>query len=211
MARSSRAPAGEESAGAVVAKYQTLPELWSPERVSIDPGSKACAVAISDGARAELQWVGMVCPSNPSGPGYADRLDAAHVVVERPEANGRDTPPDDLIAITAAGFFLAGLVAGGPVRVTTPREWKGQTPKPVHHGRLWAVLTPSEHALLGGDETKEAISAARRRGAYDRWSKPGARYYRASELPTVRGVRITHDILDAAALNLWDSGRLPGP
>jgi hypothetical protein len=66
-------------------------------------------------------------------------------------------------------------------------------------------------ALLGGADTARAIVAACKRGAGDRWSKPGARYYRASELPTVRGVRITHDILDAAALNLWDSGRLPGP
>lgn len=138
-------------------------------------------------------------------------LDAWRVVVERPEANGRSTPPDDLIAITAAGFFLAGLFAGGPVRVTTPREWKGQTPKPIHHGRLWDALSRAERTLLGGAPTEAAIRSARQRGAKDRWSKPGATYYRASEFPTVNGVKITHDILDASALNLWDSGRLAGP
>lgn len=167
-----------------------------------------CAVAIADfqGVKA-LTWVGMVVPLFTCL--GAER--AYRVVVERPEANGRDTPPDDLIAITCAGFFLAGQLAGGPVGVATPREWKGQTPKPAHHNRLWTALSASERALLGGDATAAAIQAACKRGAKDRWSKPGARYYQASELPTVRGTKITHDILDASALNLYDSGRLPGP
>ncbi len=192
-------------------KYQTLPELWSPDCVAIDPGAKACAVAISDGSRYLLQWVGMVAPMFASGPHPSDSLGALRVIVELPEANGRATPPDDLIAITAAGFFLAGLIAGGPVRAVTPREWKGQTPKPAHHRRLWAALTPAEQGLLGGAPTLAAIASACQRGAKDRWRKPGATYYRASELPTVRGTKITHDILDASALNLYDSGRLPGP
>jgi hypothetical protein len=194
-----------------VPKYQTLPRLWSPSCVSIDPGAKACAVAISDGSCLLLQWVGMVCPQFTSGPADSDRLDAGRVIVELPEANGRATPPDDLIAITAAGFFLAGMIAGGPVRAVTPREWKGQTPKPAHHKRLWAALSAAERELLGGAPTLKAIEAACQRGAKDRWRKQGARYYRASEFPTVRAVKITHDILDASALNLYDSGRLPGP
>ncbi len=190
-------------------KYQTLPELWCPGCVAIDPGAKACAVAISD-AKA-LVWVGMVNAFAPDV-GCLHRLEAARVIVERPEANGRATPPDDLIAITAAGFFLAGLIAGGPVRAVTPREWKGQTPKPAHHRRLWEALSAAERELLGGAATLAAITAACQRGAKDRWRKPGARYYRASELPTVRRTtKITHDILDASALNLYDSGRLPGP
>lgn len=190
-------------------KYQTLPELYAPRSISIDPGSKACAVAISvDNGR--IHWVGMVAPTFAALPRSA-RMGARRVIVERPEANGRDTPPDDLIAITAAGFFLAGQLAGGEVRSVTPREWKGQTPKPVHHRRLWGALGATEKALLGGEATAAAIASACKRGAADRWSKPGARYYLASELPTVRGTKITHDILDASALNLYDSGRLPGP
>jgi hypothetical protein len=192
-------------------KYQTLPDVWLASghaaRTSIDPGSKSCAVACSD-RNDQLIWVGAVEPPElrPRGPG------CECVIIERPEANGRATPPDDLIAITAAGFFLAGLIAGGPVRSVTPREWKGQVPKPAHHRRLWEALSAAERELLGGAATLAAITAACQRGAKDRWRKPGATYYRASELPTVRRTtKITHDILDTSALNLYDSGRLPGP
>ncbi len=185
-------------------KYQTLPLLESTDRGGIDPGAQACAVALS-GLTYELHWVGMIAWLD----SYCGRL-IHRCVVERFEVvHGSD--PDDLFRATAAGFLLAGRITGGDVRAVTPREWKGQTPKPAHHKRLWAALTPAERELLGGAPTLAAIAAACQRGAKDRWRKPGARYYRASELPTVRGVKITHDILDASALNLYDSGRLPGP
>ncbi len=89
-----------------------------------------------------------------------------------------------------------------------PAEWKGNTPKPPHHKRMWEALTPAERTLLGGAKTFGAIVAACMRGAKDRWQKPGARYYRAREFPTVNGTKITHDILDASALALYALGRI---
>ena len=73
---------------------------------------------------------------------------------------------------------------------------------------MWKALAPSERALLGGEATRKAIEAACLRGAKDRWSKPGATYYRARELPKVNGQKITHDMLDAAALALYALGRI---
>ncbi len=185
----------------------SLPVFWQGDRGSIDPGVKACAFAVSRPGDRVVYAVASVPP-------LADAILGARLgsmIVELPEANGRTTPPDDLIRMTAAGFLLAGQITANPVRAVTPRTWKGTTPKPAHHRRLWAALAPAEKLLLGGEQTHAAIAAACQRGARDGWSKDGKRYYLASELPTIRGVKITHDILDAVALNLFDSGRLAGP
>jgi hypothetical protein len=76
---------------------------------------------------------------------------------------------------------------------------------------MWRELSVAEQALLGGGVTSVAIVGACERGAVDGWAKPGARYYRASELATVDGLRIDHNILDAVALLLFGLGRLKGP
>jgi hypothetical protein len=132
------------------------------------------------------------------------------VVVEIPQADGRAAPVEDLIKIAVAGMKLATWCAGraGEIVEYRPREWKGSTPKPPHHARMWRVLTPAEQALLGGERTAAAILAACKRGAAAGWKKPGATYYRASEFPTVNGTKITHDILDAVALALYDLKRI---
>jgi hypothetical protein len=164
--------------------------------VFIDPGKHSCACALMRRRSLTALEATNVCPE------WAAVTD---VVLELPEANGRSTPPDDLIAITATGCLIAGRLAGrnGCVRLVTPRQWKGSVPKPVHHHRMWDALTPAERALLGGPRTLAAIVAASLRGAGDRWQKKGAAYYRKAELPA----GITHDLLDAAAGGLYAVGR----
>lgn len=174
---------------------------------AIDPGVRQCAVAVA--ANSNLVDTRMV-PSHemprPSSP-YCD------VILEKPQADGRSMTTDDAIALTEAGANLARAVAGREhsVRAVTVREWKGGVPKPIHHARLWAVLTDAERDILGGLATARAIQLACERGAVDRWAKDGKLFYRARELPTVDGLKITHDILDAAALLMFGLGRLPGP
>lgn len=135
-----------------------------------------------------------------------------HVIVEVPTIRGDATPnPEDLLLIAILGSRLAERFAkdGRNVREVRPSQWKGNVPKPAHHMRqLWPHLTDAERNLLGGSRTHKAILAAAMRGAKDRWQKQGARYYRASELPTVNGLKITHDLLDAAALALYALGRI---
>jgi hypothetical protein len=178
----------------------------TPEHlISIDPGVKACAVAtwLRGTLVLATSWPAGTLPSGMGS--VPDR-----VVWELPQADGRATPADDLIALTAAGADLARAFAGlgGEVKAYRPRDWKGSTPKPVHHARLWEALTDAERLLLGGSVTASAIWAACERGATDRWRKAGATYYRARELPSVDGRKITHDLLDAVALGLYDLGRL---
>ncbi len=154
--------------------------------LAIDPGVKACACARFDPA-------GLTCVEFMTAPwaGHLERPD--HVIVERPEQDGRSfsARPKDLMALAWAGAALAYSV-GAPVTEYTPSEWKGQVPKPVQHMRLWLRLTAPERALLGGPATEAVIHAAARKGGLEKWSKPGAAYYPRSF--------ITHNLLDAVAL-----------
>lgn len=170
--------------------------------LAIDSGYPSCAAAaaISD----VLTRVGEVSIDSGSFFGYCP-FDA--VIVEVPTLRGGATPnPEDLLLITSVGCRLAERFVkdGRHVREVRPSEWKGNTPKPPHHARMWEALSPAERTLLGGVRTHKAILAACKRGAADRWRKPGARYYRKSELPA----GISHDILDAAALALFALGRI---
>lgn len=174
--------------------------------LAIDSGSPLCAVATAwDGA---LSWVGTA------------GLDSAYievpeqferVVVEVPTVRGAATPnPEDLILIATVGVRLAERFAAhfSGIEEYRPAQWKGNTPKPPHHRRMWDALCDSEKKLLGGAKTLDAIDSACLRGARDRWSEKGSTYYRARELPTVNGTKITHDILDASALALYALGRI---
>ncbi len=173
-------------------------------RLAIDSGSPLCACAA---ARRDRLW-------------FVDELALAdltgtfdRVAVEIPQIRP-DTPNgDDLILIAVAGARMAQKAAGrnGEVVEYRPSQWKGSVPKPPHHARMWDALKPEEQKMLGGVKTKRAIDSACLRGAQDCWRKKGnsASYYRASEFPTVNGTKITHNILDAVALALYDMGRIP--
>jgi hypothetical protein len=170
--------------------------------LSIDPGyakaSKGCACAATTGQILTGVW--FTRPENHTR--FTRHVSA--VVVEKPQWDGRDATAQVLIELTYQGALLAGLYAGedgADVIAYTPRDWKGSEPKPVHHGRLWKILDADERAILGGDRTGAIIQAAKEKGALNRWARPGVTYYpRNFE---------THNLLDAAALNLFHLGRLP--
>ncbi len=172
--------------------------------ISIDPGKQACAAArFSDDTMHAVGWL----PSfkRCSNVWWADRA-----VYELPQADGRSVPADDLIIIAAAGAELAAACSLDVHRYQV-REWKGSLPKAAHHHQSWTLFTEAEQALLGGEATLAAITAACGRGAKVRWQKRGAlagnHFYSDRELPTVGGLKITHDMLDAAILGLHDLGR----
>lgn len=128
-----------------------------------------------------------------------------HVVVEQPQQDARSwgIPPAVLIALAWEGAKLGGLYAGtcgAILHDPLVRDWKAGEKKPAHHKRLWAVLEPSERALLGGAPTLQAINRACEKGALCRWSLPSAQLYPSTFK--------THNLLDAAALLAWALGRL---
>ena len=171
--------------------------------IAIDPGgAKGCAVAHFAGGVFDAVITGCSVP-------WLTRWRPRVVIVERPQVDGR-TRGRERGTLDAAwnGALLAGYIAGtggAEVRVVEPREWKGSVAKPVHHKRLWAVLSEHERAKLGGEATERAIVEACERGAAERWRQSGERYYRAA-----RGA-VTHDALDAVALGCWATFRLAGP
>src|SRR5690606_33487710 len=120
-------------------------------------------------------------------------------------------PTDDLIRTAVGGAKVAAWLAPDVVEYQ-PRQWKGSLPKAAHHRQAWDVFSAEEQTLLGGAATLVAIERACERGASARWQKRGAlagsHFYSARDLPTVGGLKITHDLLDAAVLGLHDLGRL---
>jgi hypothetical protein len=158
--------------------------------LAIDPGVKECACAFfRDGALFMADFRRAPCRRAP----WPGRTGVDVAIVERPEQDGRSftARPKDLMNLAWAGAALAYSV-GAPVTEYTPSQWKGQVPKPAQHKRLWERLSPDERAILGGAATEKAIHDAARKGALDRWKKPGASYY-------PRSFR-AHNLLDAVAL-----------
>ena len=127
------------------------------------------------------------------------------VIIEKPQQDARTygVPPKVAIELTWQGAILGAYYAGaswGEVSGFTPHEWKGSEQKPIQHGRLWRILSTDERRVLGGAATGEQIDAAKRKGALDRWGRPGDRYYPKSFL--------MHNKLDSTALGTWYLRRL---
>lgn len=173
--------------------------------LSIDPAADECAVAAWNQQRlVEVR----VWPRSLRAADDSAFVDAA--VVEIPQADGRSAPADDLLRVAVTGARLAEYAAGrfGEIVEARPREWKGSLPKAVCHERMWRALSDAERALLGGAQTCKAIANACNRGAKARWKKHANHHYSNRDLPTVDGIKISHDILDAVSLGLWYLGRL---
>lgn len=178
--------------------------------IAIDPGyskrSQGCACALFFDDELVSVWF----ERRPSSPRLLSRGDIqAHVmdlvVVEEPQQDERTRgiPPEVIARLAWEGGTLGAMYAGlygCKFAGRTPTAWKGGLQKPVHHGRLWGVLTDEERNVLGGDATLREIEAAKERGALARWKRPGVEYYRSGWT--------THNLLDAAALGATELGRL---
>lgn len=174
---------------------------------AIDPGYAArgegCAVAIFvEGVLARAYFA----RPDKLGEALGDmgmRVGGSAVYWECPQVDTRTrVSVPACVKLAAVGGMLAGMYAGAwgaTIRAVSPSEWKGSTAKPVHHARMWRTLHDTERWLLGGAATLQEIESAQRKGALDRWSRPGASYYPARWN--------THNLLDAAALGLWAVGR----
>jgi hypothetical protein len=173
------------------------------ELAAIDAGAVECAVALYSHRRLYR-----IC--NLPTAGLLGTVRCYRAVYEIPQADGRTAPADDLIRTAVGGAKVAAWLARD-VAEYQPRQWKGSLPKAAHHHQSWTLFTEAEQALLGGEATLAAITAACARGAKVRWQKRGAlagnHFYSDRELPTVGGLKITHDLLDAAILGLHDIGR----
>ncbi len=127
--------------------------------VGIDPGTRMCGVAISDGAKPV--WAGLV-RSNAltlarraaemagglrsilealaeEGRIAAPGSRADHGCVELPQFYGTDKSKgdvNDLIDIAFVGGAMTTALGCVSLMAPLPRQWKGTLPKEIHHERL---------------------------------------------------------------------------
>jgi hypothetical protein len=169
----------------------------------IDPAvhDQACAW-FTDGV---LSAVGMFPREAFMRPGEPCALD--HFWIERMRiyqgkaSKGED--PNDLIDVTGASYFVEACVAmrGGPrASYVYATDWKGQIKKPVHHMRIWSVLTPLEKAIIATaigmseDAIKKKIDEACRKFAL--------------KGKVVGYSWVAHNIFDAVGIGLWHLRRV---
>lgn len=65
----------------------------------------------------------------------------------------------DLIDVQAVGCSVVGLVCRS-VRLVVPRDWKGGTPKDIHHKRMLRALTSWELNQMSAAGTYEIVERA---------------------------------------------------
>ncbi len=118
--------------------------------IGVDPGVRECGVAIEalSGAghrcayRAFLVG-GTLAEMGRDIRGQVPLLGALSICVEGQQFYGTERSkgdPNDLIRLAqVAGAVLGGLLTGRPdatYSMPLPRQWKGSTPKAIHHTRL---------------------------------------------------------------------------
>ncbi len=169
---------------------------------AVDPGTKVCAVALFD----DSGWLKYIDFTDYTLSGRYGTLytrahidGRIHVVCEKPQFDSRVSKHVIDLAWTGAAVAYS-LAAGGPVTAYTPSQWKGSVQKPVHHHRIWQVLTPAERAVFP-EGTEARIAEACRKGGLDNWRKSGGEYYGKAKGSEV------HNYLDACALGLHHLGR----
>ncbi len=76
-------------------------------------------------------------------------------------------PPNDIVKLAHGAGRWCGIyeVLGVPWHLVEPAEWKGQVPKPVHHARIWAKLSPEEQDVVG--RCLKGVPAGQRHNALD--------------------------------------------
>jgi len=127
--------------------------------LAVDPG-KDTGLAFFRGAR--LVGVQLVDGADPPRIGGIDAI-----VCEIPHAgDGRATKSDIITLSVRAGLAIGAARAPGvTLRLVTPSDWKGQTPKDVSHARTLGLLDAQERAVL--DAALGKIPRGRRHNILD--------------------------------------------
>ncbi len=156
---------------------------------AIDPGNVAARGHSNYLAHFDNEELIDICPTT----WQSMRLEAYPdvVVIEKPQQDGRSTrvPPRVLIDLAWNGALLAGALRPRSLVCYTPNDWKGQVSKPVHHLRLWRVLSTIERKCFPAD-TEERI----RKGAEATARAAGKLKNYSFE---------AHNLLDAVGLGLF--------
>jgi hypothetical protein len=167
----------------------------------IDPGeAKDCALAcFEQGYLASLDWVNAEAIKPVAGR-IATQPDS--ILWEKPQIYPKSKGnPNQMVDLAVAGAEAVTYLRIGwgvplvKVRSVLPRDWKGTIAKPVHHMRLWPILTRAERALFPADT----------------WAYIQENAYAIAMGKSPSYSAQVVDLLDATALGCYDLGRLSGP
>lgn len=127
------------------------------------------------------------------------------LVIEKPFIYPKvsEGDPNDLIDVTGAAYFAEGAIrarGGPPAKYVFPRDWKGQLDKPIHHARVWSVLTAPERRAFEHDT---GLAAADVEAKIDRACDLIAKGIRNKDGSPKEYAWKTHNLLDAIGLGLW--------
>lgn len=142
--------------------------------IAVDPGKHACGVAVF---REGYLYRAALVPSAEAPFCATDDTGDLVCVCEKPQVyygRGRGNAADLIDISIAAGRMTARYLT----RYVKPAEWKGQLPKKIHHGRVWAALEKLGDAGAG-------------------------RVWIEKVTPSLQ-----HNVLDAVALGLRTLGRI---
>lgn len=155
------------------------------ELLSCDPGAKNCALAYwRHGGLVHVGFSQTVGGFIFPGPELA--IEVPFIYPKGPQGQKEGADPNDLIQVAYAAGVIAGLRQAIKIETYLPRKWKGQVPKPIHHGRVWDTLNTYEHRRLPL-ETYDRIQTGINGGPYS-WAG--------------------HNLLDAVGIGLYYLGRL---
>ncbi len=156
--------------------------LWA-----IDPDVKKSGVAVF-GPGGDLSWVGHVEPFKGELFWHTQKL-----VCEKPKiypgVPGVDA--NDLVDLGEVVGWFRARVHHVEYRGHYPNDWKGGISKPVHHDRIWQVLTRSERLMFPKDTEGKIV----------KWLGLAPKQQKNLKDPLL-------ELLDAAALGLFELKRV---
>lgn len=127
--------------------------------LALDPGNCSGWALFSCGV---LVSCGVTKPGKELALDFVDRA-----IVEIPQIYPRsDVDPNDLVKLAySAGLLVGTLASGATTRLVRPREWKRQTPKPIHNRRVLGRLGAEERGVY--EDAARGIAAGLRNNAID--------------------------------------------
>jgi hypothetical protein len=155
--------------------------------VAIDPGKNRCACAcFSEGTSALVSAFFLTPGQEPPVP-----FSASVVVIEKPRITTNTPNWESIVDEAWSGAIIAGTFRA-PIIPYYPNEWKATVKKPVHHRRLWRVLSPAERFLLPVGVAAVIDAAVKSYAATGKVTKYSHEW---------------HNLLDAVGLGLFHLGR----
>lgn len=85
------------------------------------------------------------------------------VLIEVPKFRPSDPNPQSLIVLAVKAGEHGGRYAKPEYLI--PNDWKGSTPKPISHARIWGVLDPAEQGIV--DRKLRGVAAGKRHNVLD--------------------------------------------